>query len=116
MAAFWHKFCKQKAVLYKFNGVGSTGQPEFDPGVEVDVRWDNTSQKFMDAQGAERISTAMVLIVQGGCKGGDFLYLGTLEGSPSHLQVLRDRRCKEVKRMDENPDIQNRETVYLAYL
>jgi len=106
---------KQTCVHWPRTGVDNRGRSEYDTPVELDCRWADKTEKFMDVQGEERISNAVVYVA--GVNVGDVLYLGTLtdSGLDSNDPLKNDGAWK-VERVDAIPNLKATETLYKVYL
>lgn len=83
-----------------------TGGRTFDDAVEISVRWGDKQQKFIDAQGHEQISRAIIYADTDLAVGG-YLYLGTLaalssadEGDPLSVST-----AYEIRATSKSPDL-----------
>lgn len=109
------KMRKQKAVWWaRSSGPDSYGQFTFADPVEIDCRWDDNIQEFIDPKGQVTASQAVVypdriLSV------GDRLRRGPLGGGlPGNPLTLTD--AFSIKRFDQTPNFKATETLYTAYL
>lgn len=68
---------QQKAVLWAVSGATADGGRTFSDAAEIDVRWEDRSELFIDENGQERQSSAVVWTGQDVTRGS-YLYLGTL--------------------------------------
>lgn len=71
---------KQTAVWWQRTGRDVTGDPSFADPVEIDCRWDDKQELFVDVNGDEKISRATVYVDRD-MSPGDWLKLGELESS-----------------------------------
>jgi len=109
------KMRKQKAVWWARNESPNTfGQYGFAEPVEVDCRWDDTIQAFLDAQGETQQSRAAVYVDRV-MRVGDRLRQGDIESDePSDPLTLDD--AFEIRRFDQNPNLKATETLLTAFL
>lgn len=77
------------------------------------VRWENTTEEFVDQQGADRISRAIVWIPETlDPEIGGYLYLGdSAEADPTTL-----KSAWAIQRVDEIPDLRGLTSETRAYL
>lgn len=78
--------------------------------IEIDCRWDDTQETFVDSGGREAVSRASVAVDQQLVMGG-FLFRGTLLDLDGVLDVPND--AFEIRRVIEIPNLKNTE-VYRA--
>jgi hypothetical protein len=97
---------KQKAVYWGNPVSTGAGKRTFDAAVEVDVRWEVRKELFLDADGEEQTSRAVVTVAQDVDLGG-YLYLGELDDLSSGEQAdpLSFEAAWEVRGFDKSPDL-----------
>lgn len=102
--------------------VDNNGLPTFNAGVDMKVRWQDTTEAFTDPNGAQRNSKAIVF---GGSLPGDtdfdwrgFLWLGTVATLPSGTSTTPRKvfRAAEIMRADKIPNINATRFVRKAFL
>ena len=69
---------EQTAVYWPRPTSDGVGGWTFEAGTEIDVRWSERREQFIDAEGRERISQAVVFVGQD-VKAGGYLFLGDLD-------------------------------------
>ena len=67
---------KQTITLWSFNGLDNTGDPAFASTVQISGRWEDRTEKFVNARGEETRSRSRVYLDQD-VNLGDYLFLGT---------------------------------------
>lgn len=89
---------KQTAVYWANPQSDGSGGRTFDDPIEVSVRWEDRQELFIDANGQEKTSRAVVHLAQDVDLGG-YLYLATLadlssaeEGDPLEVSGAREIR------------------------
>jgi hypothetical protein len=107
----------QTAVWWTNQVHTGAGGRTFDTGVEIAVRWEDKTVLFIDANGQERQSEAVVYtgvdVVLGDC-----LYLGTLADLDSDEgdDPLLVTNAREVRRFDKTPDLEGTSFVRKVFL
>jgi len=71
----------QTAVYFAPDGYDGFGELSYSDGVEVPCRWESESQRFIDGQGEEQVSTALVYVDRDLELGG-LLWEGELADAP----------------------------------
>lgn len=110
-------FCRNQTAVYweRLAPDGYGGYAWEDP-VELDVRWEDSSDVFIDLNGEKVQCSAKVFLGQD-IKVGDFLYLGDYDdltsasGSPASME-----KAFSVKRFDKIPDLSGVEYLRRAWL
>lgn len=100
------KNLRQVAVYWGNPSSDGYGGRTFDDAVEMSVRWQDRQELFVDAQGREQTSRAVVYVATDLIIGG-YLYLGELidlssaeEGDP-----LAVATAYEIRSVSKTPDI-----------
>lgn len=96
----------QAATLYRRTGLTMYGEPEFDTGATIRCRWQTDQKLFLDAQGEQFVSQAVVYPATK-VHLGDRLALGA--SAP-----LAD--AKEVRFSGESPSLDARMKLYKVAL
>ncbi len=98
MVSFITKNLNQTAVHWANRVEVGDADATFDNGVEVDVRWEERQELFVDSFGNERRSQAIVFVAID-IKVGEYLFLGDLDDSSldSNLENFADVDSFEVK-------------------
>ncbi|MHA1344984.1 MAG: hypothetical protein ACTSO3_01155 [Candidatus Heimdallarchaeaceae archaeon] len=71
---------KQKAVWWESTSLGEFGKPSYTTPVEIDCRWEDVAEEFINPSGDQEISRAK-LIVDRDVKVKDKLKLGELDSN-----------------------------------
>lgn len=64
------KALKARAVYWAPAGTGDSGQPLYADPIELRCRWDETTERFIKANGEETVSSAVVMVDRALEKGG----------------------------------------------
>lgn len=116
-------FANQKAVYWPpaSTDSGETadfdnfGQPITTDPVEIDCRWSDKAEEFIDGLGTTQISHAIVLVTQDVEVGG-VLMLGELTDIQDAVNIKENPNAWEIRRFDKTPDIDAEEYLGKAYL
>jgi hypothetical protein len=78
----------------------------FDTGVDIDVRWEDTQEMFIDDKGRESVSRAVVFVSRDVVVGG-YLYLGALAdlASAEDGDPLAVSAAYEIRKFDKIPSV-----------
>ena len=97
---------KQTAVHWGNPSSDGFGGRTFDDAVELDVRWQDRQELFVDAQGREQTSRAVVYVATDLSVGG-YLYLGELAdlSSAEEGDPLTVATAYEIRAISKTPDI-----------
>lgn len=97
---------KQAAVYWGNPSSDGYGGRTFDDPVEINVRWSDRQEMFVDTQAREQVSRAVVYVATDLVIGG-YLYLGALadlssaeEGDPLSIST-----AYEIRSISKTPDI-----------
>lgn len=113
--SFITRILREKAVYWPYEGVDDFGQDKFGFPVEINCRWSQKSELYLNATGEEVVSNAVVMVDRK-LVLGSLLWHGKLEDL-QHWDKPRDNpEAGEVKRMDEIPDRRIKEYVRKAFL
>ncbi len=98
------KVAVQTAVYWGAPSPNGTGGYTYSTAVEINCRWDDSTEMIKTSDGKEVISRAEVTLVQDVDEGG-FLYLGTLDDLTEAQRVnpLKVSGAFEILRFDKNP-------------
>lgn len=90
---------KQKAVYWASPVSDGYGGYTYDAGVEVDVRWEDKQEMFIDKEGREALSHAIVYLEQD-VDIGEYFWLGDIddldsqgEDDPAFVSGAREIRA-----------------------
>lgn len=106
---------KQTAVYWAPSGPDEYGRPSLAAAVEIDCRWEDTAEEFVDPQGTRQISSAKVFVGQD-LEVGGLLMLGEIEVAedssfPANPKNSAD--VHEVRLFSKNPSL--RATRFLRF-
>lgn len=108
------KMRQQKAVWWQRLAVDQYGRFAYATPVEIDCRWDATSEEFRDTEGQKQLSNAVVYPDRV-MSIGDMLQEGQLDSNdPDDPRDAPD--AHEIRRFDKIPDLKATETLFRAYL
>jgi len=100
------RLLKQTAVYWDSPSYDGYSKKTFADPVEISIRWEDKQELFMDSQGKEKLSQAVIYINQDVVVGA-FIYLGTLSelGSSEEGDPYLVANAKEVKAFGKSPDV-----------
>jgi hypothetical protein len=96
------KMRKQKAVYWPPSTYDAYGQPTMGTAVQIDCRWEDKSEQFLDANGQEQLSNAIVYVSQDVALGG-MLWLGLLASAPVNPKA--DDDAWEIRKFEKLPNL-----------
>jgi len=112
---------KQKAVYWALASAAGgeydytpDGQPRYTSAVQIDCRWDDVNEEFIDAQGTKHISKSEVMVDRDVDLGG-VLWLGLLADCQK-LVPFNNAGASEILRFDNIPNLKATEFLKIAYL
>lgn len=91
------------------------GQPQWTDPVEIECRWDDVIEEFVDAQGTKRVSRSVVYVDRD-VRVGEVLMLGSLSDVTEPANVLENDGAWQVLRFDKMPNLKATEFLRTAYL
>jgi hypothetical protein len=91
------------------------GQPVSADPVELECRWEETNEEFIDAQGTRRVCSAKVYLGEDVEVGGK-LMLGTLEEADALGFLMTDDRVFEIRSFAKTPNRRQTEWLRLAFI
>jgi hypothetical protein len=94
---------RQVAVYWGVKRFDNSGRPMYEQPVEIKCRWEDIHEQFVDDQGHDHVTTAIVmvdrdLVVQG------VLWLGSLEQVTSETSPFENKGAFEIKKFDKIPN------------
>lgn len=104
---------KGTAVYWQRTGFDSYGVPTFAAPVSIDVRWEDKTTRFVDPQGAEKITSAVVYVGVD-IEPGSYLKNGT-DPSPV-LNPREDANAEEVKQFSKTPNLRYTKFIRIVYI
>lgn len=115
MTDFLKKNLNQTAVYWANPVEVGDGNLTFDDGEEIDCRWEERQELFLDSTGQERKSEAVVFVAQD-LEVGEFLYLGSADDLDSDISDPVTVDSFEVKAFVKVPNIAGTKFERKAYL
>ena len=109
------KMRKQTAVWWSSTGVDGYGRPTWTTPVEVDCRWEDVVQEFVNKDGEERFSRSIVYVDRD-MKVGDVLMLGELDSGVDEDDPKANDGAWEVSRFAKLPNLKAIEFLRECYL
>lgn len=113
---------KQKAVYWPLQSSDSAGdafddygQPQWDGPIEIDCRWEDVIEEFIDASGTQQSSNAKVYVDRDVDVGG-VLMLGELTDITDENNPKENDGAWEIRRFDKLPNMKATEFLRTAYL
>ncbi len=91
------------------------GKPLYASPVEIDCRWEDVAEEFIDAKGTLATSRAIVYVDRDVRVGG-VLMLGTLETGMDLDDAKQNEGAWEIRRFDKLPNLKATEYLRTAYL
>lgn len=119
---------KQEAIYWPPSTVDDFGRPAIGPLVELikrsdgnyRVRWEEKVEQFVDPEGTERRSIAVVYVpaLPGGGElvVGGWLWLGLRAALTDEAEPTNNAGAYQIRRLDHMPDLKNRRKLRTAYL
>lgn len=107
----------QTAVYWASPVDDGYGGKTFDTGVEISVRWEDRNIKFIDADGEENLSRAIIYANQDFDLGG-YLFLGTLNdlSSAAGDDPTVEHDAYEIKQVLKSPSVKSDQYLRKVYL
>jgi hypothetical protein len=106
----------QVAVYWERLAPDGYGGYTWEDPVEIDVRWEQSSEMFIDSSG-ERVNCNAKVFLGQDVKVGDYIYLGDADdltsasGSPVSMEA-----AMPIKRFDKIPDLAGAEFLRRAWV
>ena len=101
----------QTATYWAPDGYTHEGAVRFARPVLIKCRWEDRTDMFVDSQGDERRSEALVFVDRS-LKTNGYILLGR----STEIDPLDEDEAKEIKARRSIPDISSTETEYSVYL
>ena len=116
------RMLKQTAVYWPLAGANSGGddfdnygQPQVTTPVEVACRWEDKTEEFLDAQGHQQLSRAVVY-VDADLDVGGILMLGDLDDITNPDNIKENEGAWEIRRFEKTPNFKATEFLRKAIL
>ena len=107
------KINKMKAVYWPPGTVDAYGRPSMGTAVQLDVRWEDKHEQFLDANGEDQISNSVVYVSADVALGG-YLWLGELASKPADPKL--DKDAYEIRKFEKLPNFKATEFLRTAML
>lgn len=107
---------RQRAVWWKAVGLDEFGQPVFDEPVEIACRWESKAMTFIDTEGKEAVSDALVYVDRNMSVKGDRLWRGKLKELEGETDPHKVQDTFPVRHFGTLPNIRATENLLTAYL
>ncbi len=91
------------------------GKPIYSEPVEISCRWEEKTEKYLNAKGEEVLSNAVVFVAQDVQLSG-VLMLGTLDDITDEVNPLENSGAFSIQRFEKLPDLKAREFLRKAFL
>lgn len=109
------KFMKQFAVYWEHHGNDDSGQPLFDPPIEIKCRWDDVHEVFLDLNGNDQVTNAKVMVDRDVVVQGQ-LWLGRLQDLTSQSVPIENQGAYAIRRFEKTVDKKGKKFVRMALL
>ncbi len=109
------KTLNDTAVHWKNPVNDGRGKFTFDAAVEISVRWEFKQEKFMDADGEEKISHS-VIFYDADVNLGEYLFLGALVDLDSSQLPDKQAGAFRIQQWMKIPDLFNKDIVRQIWL
>ena len=110
------KMRKQKAVWWQRSALPDQyGTYSYAAPIEIDCRWDDTTQEYRHPKGQVEMSNAVVYVDRE-MAVGDMLMKGEWESDTPDNPLELDSGVFEIQRFDNNPNIKATEFLLTAFL
>ena len=106
---------KQTAVYWAPSGIDDFGRPTWDDPVELDCRWEDVAEEFIDAAGERQLSAAKVF-VESDVEVHGVLMLGELTDLESGADPLEHEDAWEILKFAKIPNLRATEYLRTAFL
>ena len=108
------KMRKQKATFWEKVGTDDYGRPTFTTPVEIDCRWEDTSEEYISYRGTREVAKSTVYVDRVMDVGG-YLKLGSPDSGTADDPTTEDDAW-EVKMFRQVPNLKNTETLLSCML
>lgn len=106
---------KQKAVYWHHSGDDASGQPLYDDPVELDCRWEDIHELYLDMNGNDQVTNAKVIVDRDLVVQGQ-LWLGSLEDLTSQEHPTENTGSFSIKKFEKIPDRKGKKFARIALL
>jgi hypothetical protein len=110
------KMRKQTAIYWEFSANDEYGKPQFEEPVEIDCRWIDISEEFLDSKGNRQISNSKVYVDRDMILGS-ILKLGNVADMDSGVDnpLLQDS-AYQIRKIEKLPNFKATEFLRTVYL
>ena len=108
------KMRKQIAVFWEKTGTDNYGRPTFTTPIQIDCRWEDIAEEFINYRGTREISRSTVYVDRVMVVGG-YLKLGALS-SATLADPTEEDDAWEIKSFRQVPNLKNTETLLSCQL
>ena len=106
----------QRCIFWAITGFDQYGQPTYDEPVDIDCRWEDEIQEYIDKDGNQKLSKSVVYVDRNMEVGG-VLLLGSLDDSGiDEENPLINEGASEIMQFCKLPNLRNTETLRTAIL
>jgi hypothetical protein len=109
------KMLAQVAVWWSAGPPDSYGKPTYGEPVEINCRWEDAQEEFINANGELATSRSKVYVDRD-VKAGDVLSLGTLDSGVDEDNPKQNKNAWEVRNFSKMPNMRVSEFLRVAYL
>ena len=109
------RMMKQAGVWWKQKDTNEDGSPVFESPIQIECRWEDIHEEFIDAKGDKKMSDSVVYVDRD-MTVGDVLLLGTLTWQHRRSNPLELAGAYEVKNWEKLPNLRNTEYLRTAIL
>ncbi len=102
---------RQKVVYWPPIGRNSFGELQVGSPTEIDARWEDINERFLDLEGEERVSNS-IIFTDRDVEISGMLRLGGLASAPADPKL--DNDSWEIRRVDEIPNLRATQSVWRA--
>lgn len=106
---------KQTAVYWAQGAPDDEGQTSFSSGVEIECRWEEKAEEFLDDQMEKQVSSSVVYVDRD-MRPGDFLILSDLESLDSETVPKSNTGAAIIRGWAKIPNLKNTQQLRIAYL
>ena len=109
------KFRRKKTVYWALIGNNTDGSPRFAAPVEINVRWNNKQEEFLDKEGRTQVAKAAVHMDREPSIGG-YLRFGLLADLTSQTRPQANRGAEEIRGLRSVDNFKGTETFHRAFV
>jgi len=109
------RMLKQTAVYWAYASTDQFGTKSYADPVEIDCRWEDTIEEFMDSEGERQMSNAVVYVDRDIPVGG-VLMLGELTDITDESNIKENAGAWEIRKFGKLPNFKATEFLRTAYL